>query len=98
MRGKWLLRSREACVHGHVWPSGYSSSLQPPLTPESTFTGVVKDTSGAVLPGVTVEAASPALIEKMRSAVTDGTGGYRIVDSPARHLHAHLHAAEGSRR
>ena len=47
---------------------------------QSTFTGVVKDTSGAVLPGVTVEAASPALIEKTRSVVTDGTGGYRIVD------------------
>ena len=42
--------------------------------------GTVKDTSGAVLPGVTVEAASPALIEKVRSAVTDGTGQYRIVD------------------
>ena len=47
---------------------------------QSTFTGVVKDTSGAVLPGVTVEAASPVLIEKMRSAVTDSTGSYRIVD------------------
>ena len=40
--------------------------------------GTVKDASGAVLPGVTVEAASPALIEKTRSAVTDGTGQYRI--------------------
>ena len=38
------------------------------------------DTSGAVLPGVTVEAASPALIEKVRTAVTDGTGQYQIVD------------------
>ena len=47
---------------------------------QSTLTGVVKDTSGAVLPGVTVEAASPVLIEKMRSAVTDSTGSYRIVD------------------
>src|SRR4249919_3167275 len=47
---------------------------------QSTFTGVVKDTSGAVLPGVTVEAASPVLIEKVRSAVTDSTGSYRIVD------------------
>jgi hypothetical protein len=36
--------------------------------------GTVKDASGAVLPGVTVEAASPALIEKTRSAVTDGAG------------------------
>ncbi len=41
--------------------------------------GVVRDTSGAVLPGVTVEAASPALIERVRSTVTDGTGQYRIV-------------------
>src|SRR5690242_10114570 len=40
--------------------------------------GVVKDASGAVLPGVTVEAASPALIEKVRTATTDGTGTYRI--------------------
>src|SRR3978361_2379484 len=44
----------------------------------SAISGVVKDTSGAVLPGVTVEAASPALIEKVRSAVTDGSGQYRI--------------------
>src|SRR4051812_47912502 len=47
---------------------------------QSAITGVVKDTSGAVLPGVTVEAASDALIEKTRSAVTDGSGQYRIVD------------------
>src|SRR5207253_1895905 len=47
---------------------------------QSTITGVVKDTSGAVLPGVTVEASSPVLIEKVRSAVTDGSGQYRIVD------------------
>src|SRR2546421_4110258 len=47
---------------------------------QASITGVVKDSSGAVLPGVTVEAASPALIEKVRTAVTDGTGQYRIVD------------------
>src|SRR5437763_6953831 len=47
---------------------------------QAAITGVVKDASGAVLPGVTVEASSPALIEKTRSAVTDGTGTYRIVD------------------
>jgi hypothetical protein len=45
---------------------------------QGSITGVVKDTSGAVLPGVTVEAASPALIEKVRSVVTDGAGQYRI--------------------
>src|SRR5438067_1817046 len=47
---------------------------------QASITGVVRDTSGAVLPGVTVEASSPALIEKARSVVTDGTGQYRIVD------------------
>src|SRR6059036_90028 len=44
----------------------------------SAIAGSVKDTSGAVLPGVTVEASSPALIEKVRSAVTDGAGQYKI--------------------
>ena len=47
---------------------------------QASITGIVKDSSGAVLPGVIVEAASPALIEKVRSAVTDGSGQYRIVD------------------
>jgi hypothetical protein len=47
---------------------------------QATITGTVKDTSGAVLPGVTVEASSPALIEKVRGAVTDGSGQFRIVD------------------
>ncbi len=47
---------------------------------QASIAGVVKDASGAVLPGVTVEAASPVLIEKVRSAVTDGSGQYRIVD------------------
>jgi hypothetical protein len=47
---------------------------------QSVIAGVVKDTSGAVIPGVTVEAASPALIEKTKSVTTDGDGLYRIVD------------------
>jgi hypothetical protein len=47
---------------------------------QSAIAGVVKDTSGAVLPGVTVEAASDVLIEKTRSVVTDGAGQYKIVD------------------
>src|SRR5579862_5399837 len=46
----------------------------------ASITGAVKDSSGAVLPGVTVEASSPALIEKVRSVATDGTGQYKIVD------------------
>src|SRR5262245_12942243 len=47
---------------------------------QSTIAGVVKDTSGAVLPGATVEATSDALIERTRSATTDGQGAYKIVD------------------
>jgi hypothetical protein len=47
---------------------------------QASIAGVVRDASGAVLPGVTVEAASPALIEKTRSVTTDGTGQYKIVD------------------
>jgi hypothetical protein len=45
-----------------------------------SIAGVVKDISGGVLPGVTVEASSPALIEKTRTAVTDDQGNYKIVD------------------
>src|SRR3989449_8519081 len=47
---------------------------------QAAITGVVKDASGGVLPGATVEAASPVLIEKVRSVVSDATGQYRIVD------------------
>jgi hypothetical protein len=47
---------------------------------QASITGLVKDSSGAVLPGVTVEASSPELIEKVRTAVTDEGGRYRIVD------------------
>jgi carboxypeptidase family protein len=56
------------------------------VLPHSTFAqttgiaGVVKDASGAVLPGVTVEAASPALIERVRTVTTDSQGQYKIVD------------------
>ncbi len=49
-------------------------------TSAASVSGVVTDASGAVLPGVTVEAASPVLIEKVRSAVTDERGEYRIVE------------------
>jgi hypothetical protein len=48
----------------------------------ASISGVVKDSSGAVLPGVTVEAASPVLIEKVRSAITDGAGRYLIPGLP----------------
>ena len=47
---------------------------------QSAIAGVVRDTSGAVLPGVTVEASSPALIERVKTATTNQSGQYRIVD------------------
>jgi hypothetical protein len=47
---------------------------------QASLAGVVKDTSNAVLPGVTVEASSPVLAEKTRTAVTDGTGQYQITN------------------
>src|SRR5579864_9253355 len=45
-----------------------------------TISGEVRDTTGAAVPGVTVEAASPALIEKVRTVVSDDSGQYKIVD------------------
>src|SRR2546426_9631637 len=62
-----------ACVILVPWAA---SAQQTP----SGIAGVVKDTSGAVMPGVTVEAASPALIEKFRTVVTDGQGQYKILN------------------
>jgi hypothetical protein len=47
---------------------------------QATLSGIARDTSGAVLPGVTVEAASPVLIEKSRTGITDGTGRYIVPD------------------
>src|SRR2546422_3542046 len=58
-----------ACAPARVWAQAASA-----------IAGVVKDTTGAVLPGVTVEASSPALIERTRSVVTDAAGQYKIVD------------------
>jgi Carboxypeptidase regulatory-like domain len=49
---------------------------------QGSIAGTVKDTSGAIMPGVTIEASSPALIEKVRSVVSDGAGQYKIVDLP----------------
>jgi hypothetical protein len=61
------------------------SALPGVVFAQASIAGIVKDASGAVLPGVTVEATSPVLIERVRSAVTDGTGQYRIENlRPAR--------------
>jgi hypothetical protein len=54
--------------------------LPAPALAQSVIAGVVRDSSGAVLPGVTVEASSPALIEGSRSVITDSSGQYRVVD------------------
>jgi hypothetical protein len=50
------------------------------LANAQTIAGTVKDDTGAVMPGVVVEASSSALIERVRSAVTDGAGQYKIVN------------------
>src|SRR5580765_7033679 len=55
-------------------------SLSSTASAQGSIAATVKDTSGAVLPGVTVEASSPALIEKVRSAITDEKGDYRILE------------------
>jgi len=56
--------------------------LGPALASAQSLAGAVRDSSGGVLPGVTVEASSPALITKVRTSVTDDTGQYRIPDLP----------------
>src|SRR5438552_4817058 len=59
-----------------LWPqAGRAQSL-------GSVAGIARDTTGAVLPGVTVEVASPALIEKVRTAVTDGQGNYKVIELP----------------
>src|SRR5262245_37903879 len=52
------------------------------VSAQTGIAGVVNDTTGAVMPGVTVEASSPALIEKSRVAISDSAGQYKIVDLP----------------
>jgi hypothetical protein len=69
-----------SAVKGIVFALACLVLLPAAVYAQASIAGVVKDTSGAVLPGVTVEAASPVLIEKVRSVVTDGTGQYKVVD------------------
>lgn len=64
-----------ACLLLHTAAAGAQTA--------GSIAGVVRDASGAVVPGVTVEVASPALIEKARSVTTDGQGNYRVVDLPS---------------
>src|SRR4051812_21969166 len=75
LRRGGMLRSRI----GFLFAVAFGCLLLPAAArAQSSFAGVVKDATGAVLPGVTVEASSPALIEKVRSVTTDANGLYRI--------------------
>src|SRR5262245_56422274 len=69
-------------TRSRIWTAGFVLAcllvLPTAARAQSAFAGVVKDISGAVLPGVTVEASSPALIEQVRSANTDANGAYKI--------------------
>jgi hypothetical protein len=70
------MRAALRCAVVLVW-----TALLPSIAfAQASITGTVKDTSGAVLPGVTVEAASPVLIEKIRESVSDANGRFQIVD------------------
>jgi Carboxypeptidase regulatory-like domain len=60
--------------------SGFFVLLPTPAAAQSAISGVVSDNTGAVLPGVTIEASSPVLIEKTRTVVSDGQGRYTIVN------------------
>jgi hypothetical protein len=68
---------RLATLAGVVLALGVSTR---PVMAQSAIAGAIRDTTGAVMPGVTVEASSPSLIEKSRTAVSDGAGQYRIID------------------
>jgi len=72
------LRAQSVLVLALGWFLSFASMAS--AQQASGIAGIVRDTSGGVLPGVTVEAASPVLIEKVRSVVTDADGRYSIVD------------------
>src|SRR5436190_7660330 len=71
------MRSRVGCL---VLVFAATLFFPAPLLAQSAIAGVVKDSSGAVMPGVSIEASSPALIEGSRAVTTDNAGQYRIVD------------------
>src|SRR3954470_20737420 len=74
-----MLRIHAGVNAGRLILLGLAITLMwPSLAAAQSIAGVVRDPSGAVLPGVTIEAASPALIEKIRTAVSDGAGQCRI--------------------
>ena len=69
-----MTRQFARALKAACFAAGLLALLPAAAQAQSSLTGVVKDTSGAVLPGVTVEAASPVLIEKTRSVITDPAG------------------------
>src|SRR5262245_14342010 len=74
--GRYLARlGMTACL----WLSPIVAVAQ---TSTGSIAGTVRDATGAMLPGVTVEASSPALIEKVRSAASDASGQYKIIELP----------------
>ena len=80
MTGKHLGRSRPTGLVFVAFVCGALFALPASAQQSSGIAGVVRDSGGSAMPGVTVEAASPALIEKVRSVTTDGEGRYNIVD------------------
>src|SRR5204863_4083153 len=74
------LMLRKVFARAAVAASLCSLLLPGAVSAQSSITGLVKDTTGAVLPGVTIETTSPAIIEKVRTAVSDGQGRYTIID------------------
>src|SRR5437764_10791396 len=70
-----LIKSLLVLLVSGIAASGHAQTL-------GTIAGVAKDATGAVLPGVSVEVASPALIERVRTATTDGSGQYAVVSLP----------------
>jgi hypothetical protein len=71
----------QRCLTESVWIVAVSLLLVPVRAhAQSAIAGTVKDASGAILPGVSVEASSDALIERTRAVTTDGAGQYKIVD------------------
>src|SRR5262245_4761319 len=70
------------CMRGPILLVGLLLLSPGIASAQATLAGVIRDASDAVLPGVTVEVASPVLIEKTRTAVTDGTGQYRLTQLP----------------
>jgi hypothetical protein len=83
MRGRLMGVRREARFGGWLLLAALAL-LAPPAAhaQDASITGVVRDSSGGVLPGVTVEATSPALTERTRTVTTDGSGQYRVVGLP----------------